>query len=348
MGEAVKQDAWQLFLESPTFYGFGSASVPPFSWGIHRKDVEGGAITAEHVFRRMLSEWEIPPQATAHFIGAADRAFRSALEIIPPAVLNALEKPGYMRETMIPGVGNLFSNDPDETERPFILRMDMFRILLGKFGLVDVPGVKAQRAYEEGHVYKCLRAVAAGWIFHEIGHLLADNGWIRLDPCAADGAASDFYGVKLRIADSNYAWLGGNTAELKRAIDGVGTDIRVERFGREMLHDDMDLYFHYVYTIGLYAFDCERVFDTALARHRLMLTLLYETGLELAHAHGNAFGMGHHDRFVARRDEFLRGDPFQQFDELREIMRIYRDRTELRMPEKPGIAGPQERRHVSA
>ena len=328
------EDAWRAFLQSPTFYGFGTASVHPFPWGLHRKDREGDAAASELIFRRMLQEWEIPPDVATYFIGAVDDAFRRVQEAIPLATLNGLKKPGYMRETMIPGVGNLFSNDPDETERSFLLRMDMFRILLGKFGLLNVPGVTAPADYDREHVYKCLRAVAHGWIYHEVGHLLEDNDWIRLDPSVANGAASDFYGTKLRIADLNGDWFGGNTVELKRAIDGVGTDIRVERFGRWMLRDDVDLYFHYVYTIGFYAFDCERVFDSPLAKHRLMLTLLYETGLELSHEYGNAFGMGHHNRFVARRDAFLRANPFHQFDKLRYIMRIYRDRAALHIEEK--------------
>ncbi len=150
----------------------------------------------------------------------------------------------------------------------------MFRILLGKFGLLNVPGVTATADYDREHVYKCLRAVAHGWIYHEVGHLLEDNNWIRLAPSVADGVASNFYGTKLRIVDLNGDWFGGNTVELKRAIDGVGTDIRVERFGRWMLRDEMDQYFHYVYTIGFFAFDCEWVFDSPLAKHRLMLTLL--------------------------------------------------------------------------
>ncbi len=101
---SVIEDTWRTFLQSPTFYGFGTASVPPFPWGLHRKDREGDAATAELVFRRMLQEWEIPPDVVTHFIGAADDAFRRVQEVIPLAMLNGLEKPGYMRETMIPGV----------------------------------------------------------------------------------------------------------------------------------------------------------------------------------------------------------------------------------------------------
>ncbi len=90
------EDTWRTFLQSPTFYGFGTASVPPFSWGLHRKDREGDAATAELVFRRMLQEWEIPPDVATYFIGAADEAFRRVQKVIPLATLNALEKPGYM------------------------------------------------------------------------------------------------------------------------------------------------------------------------------------------------------------------------------------------------------------
>ncbi len=45
--------------------------------------------------------------------------------------------------------------------------------------------------------------------------------------------------------------------------------------------------------------------------------------------------MGHHNRFVARRDVFLKANPFHQFDKLQDIMRIYRDRAELHIEEKP-------------
>ena len=329
MRSTMIDEAWNTFAGSRTFYGFGTAPVPPFAWGVYRTDGRDDLDASASAFRRMLEVWQIAPDRLVLFVRAADDAFARVQTVIGRETLDTLPKPGFMGEILVPGVGNLFSNDPEEKQRPFLFRMDMFRMLLGKLGLPGSTGRSHWAGPAGDEASRCLRAVAQGWIYHEVGHVLEVNGWIRMDPSAGRDVASGFYAAKLALVDRNRDWFPGNPTGLKQAIDGVGTDIRVERFGRWMMRDDMDSYFHYVHTIGRYAFDGEAVFGTPFARHRFVLTMLYDTGLDLAHHYGNTFGIRRHEAFVIRRQAFLQANPFHDFDTLYHIMRTYRDRSEL-------------------
>ena len=181
MRSSMIDEAWNTFAGSRTFYGFGAAAVPPFAWGVYRTDRRDDLDASAVVFRRMLEAWQIAPGILVLFVRAADDAFARVQNVIGPDTLDTLPKPGFMREIMVSGVGNLFSNDPEEKQRPFLFRMDMFRMLLGKLGLPGPTGRSHGPGPGEEEVSRRLGAVAQGWIYHEVGHVLEVNGRCNSD-----------------------------------------------------------------------------------------------------------------------------------------------------------------------